>query len=488
MVTAEELREVVGADNVSDDPALLEACAGDHSFVPRMAPHYVVRVSRRESVPELVALARRTRTSLVPVSSGPPHFHGDTVPSSGDAIIVDLSGLKGIDLIDPQERVASAVEAGVTFGELIAATARDGLRLNMPLCPRSTKSVVGSLLSREPVIMPHYHWDICDPAGSMEVVFGTGDLFRTGAAAGPGDLAEQRVAGGRQKEAAGPSAMSLHRLLQGAQGTMGIVTWASVRCELAPTLEQPYFIGSEDLGKLLQAAHWLVRLRLGNELFLVDRAYFAALAAQDADQRAEVAAAAPQWLLFFNLGAYRYLPELRLQGQIEDTRELLQRLGLEALPSLAGVSAWDFLELVRTTSPEPYWKLRPRGGCQDVFFLTTYRHAPRLVEVMRRATAEAGHPPGDLGVYLQPVVQGTSYHMEFSLFFDPTDPAETAAVRGLATSVIRPLMAEGAFFSRPFGEAARFIMNQDAASVEALRKFKAVVDPAGILNPGKLCF
>ena len=142
--------------------------------------------------------------------------------------------MKKIDLIDPFERVASVVEPGVTFGELIPAVAEKGLRLNMPLQPRATKSVVGSMLSREPVIMPHYHWDISDPIGSTEVVFGTGDMFRTGAAAGPGDIAEQRAGGGVQKEAAGPSAMSLHRLLQGAQGTMGIVTWASARCELIP--------------------------------------------------------------------------------------------------------------------------------------------------------------------------------------------------------------------------------------------------------------
>jgi FAD/FMN-containing dehydrogenase len=31
-------------------------------------------------------------------------------------------------------------------------------------------------------------------------------------------------------------------------------------------------------------------------------------------------------------------------------------------------------------------------------------------------------------------------------------------------------------------------MNRDAANIEALRKVKAIVDPAGILNPGKLCF
>jgi FAD/FMN-containing dehydrogenase len=358
----------------------------------------------------------------------------------------------------------------------------------MPLQPRATKSVVGSMLSREPVIMPHYHWDIADPIGSTEVVFGTGDMFRTGAAAGPGDIAEQRVAGGRQKEAAGPSAMSLHRLFQGAQGTMGIVTWASARCELIPDREQPYFIGSNDVAKLLEAAHWLVRLRLGNELLILNNADVAALMAEDDAAHARLVAKLPPWILFFNLGAYKYLPDMRMQGQIQDTRELLQRLSLQTAENVGGIAAEEFLEAIRRPSSEPYWKLRRRGGSQDVFFLTTYAKIPGLVKAMTEAVEAAGYPAPKMGVYLQPIVQGSSCHCEFNLPYDPSDQGEARMVRGLATSTIQPLMNAGAFFSRPFGEGARQIMNRDAASMEALKKFKAIVDPAGILNPGKLCF
>ena len=396
--------------------------------------------------------------------------------------------MKKIDLVDPFERVVSIVEPGVTFGELSKAAAKKGLRLNMPLQPRKTKSVVGSMLSREPVIMPHYHWDIADPIGSTEVVFGTGDVFRTGAAAGPGTIEEQRKAGGRQKEAAGPSAMSPHRLFQGAQGTMGIVTWASARCELIPEIEQPYFIGSGDVAKLLEAAHWLIRLRLGNELLILNGADVAALMSQSDEDYGRLVAKLPQWVLFFNLGAYKYLPEMRMQGQIEDTRELLQRLGLQTAQSLGGIGAGQFLEAIRRPSDEPYWKLRRQGGCQDIFFLTTYAKIPGLIKVMSEAAEAVGYPATKMGVYLQPIVQGSSCHVEFNLFYDPTDKLETCAVRDLATNAIQPLMSAGAFFSRPFGEAARDIMNRDAASVEALKKFKAIVDPAGILNPGKLCF
>jgi FAD/FMN-containing dehydrogenase len=488
MVTQSGLEDIVGAANVSADPVVLQGYAADHSFVGAVTPQFVVKVDGLEAIQKVVRLAKETGTGLVPVSSGGPHFYGDTVPSTGDAVVVDLSGMKRVDLIDSFERVASMIEPGVTFGELIPAVAKEGLRLNMPLQPRATKSVVGSMLSREPVIMPHYHWDISDPIGSTEVVFGTGDMFRTGAAAGPGDIAEQRRGGGVQKEAAGPSATSLHRMLQGAQGTMGIVTWASARCELIPDKEQAYFLASNDVAKLLEAAHWLIRLRLGNELLILNKVDVAALFADDGAEYAKIVAKLPPWVLFFNLGAYKYFPDMRMEGQIQDTRELLQRLSLQTVQNVGGVAAGEFLEAVRRPSGEPYWKLRRQGGCQDIFFLTTNRKIPGLIRVMTEAAEAVGYAVGKMGLYLQPVVQGVNCHVEFNLFYDPSDESEAGIVRGLATDTVQPLMNAGAFFSRPFGEAARQIMNKDAVSVEALKKFKAIVDPAGILNPGKLCF
>src|SRR3972149_11243008 len=233
MVAEEKLVKIVGAAKVSHEPAALDGYAGDMSFVNAVRPECVVRPRNAEDVMKIVNLANETMTPWVAVSSGAPHFRGDTVPGVGGAIIVDLSEMKKILRVDRLNRVAM-FEPGVTFDELVPAVAKEGLRLNMPLLPRKSKSVVGSLLEREPVTMPRYHWDIADPLNCVEVVFGTGDVFRTGAAAGPGSLEEQWGAGGAQVEAAGPSTSSWYRVIQGAQGTMGIVTWASARCEILP--------------------------------------------------------------------------------------------------------------------------------------------------------------------------------------------------------------------------------------------------------------
>ncbi len=228
MITSAQLKAIVGDSNVTDDQATLQQYSRDISFVHAIKPEYVVRPRNTGDIEHLVKLARETQTPLVPVSSGPPHFRGDTVPSVGGSVIVDLSRMKRIIRVDRLNR-SVMFEPGVTFGELIPAVKEAGLRLNLPFLPRSSKSVVGSLLEREPPIMPKYHWDISDPASCFEVIFGTGDVFRTGAAAGPGNIEEQWQAGGAQKEAAGPSASSWYRLIQGAQGTMGLVSWATAR-------------------------------------------------------------------------------------------------------------------------------------------------------------------------------------------------------------------------------------------------------------------
>lgn len=488
MIERKKLAETVGESNLYDDEATLEAYSRDMSFANPTRPRFVVKPHTATEVKELVKLARETNTPLVPVSSGAPHFRGDTVPSTGGAVVVDLSEMKKIVFVDRARRVAM-VEPGVTFGELIPVAREEGIRLNMPLLPRSTKSVVGSMLEREPVVMPSYQWDVSDPLACLEVVFGTGDDFRTGQAAGPGTVEEQWAVGGRQKAPYGPHVAAWHRLVQGAQGTMGIVTWASLRCELLPQVQEAFLVGSARLGPLLEMARWLIRLRLVNECFVLSGLDLAAVSAQARPGHLQrLRSALPAWTLFYVVAGYEYFPEERVAVNIKDISALGQRLGLEPVPALGGISARELMKTVQQPSGEPYWKLRYKGGCEDVLFLAPFDRLEVLTELVARLALEDGLTVGEYGVYIQPTVQGTSCHCEFNFFYDPDDAQDVLRVKRLVAAAVRSLLDAGAFFSRPYGEAAGIVMNRDAASLDILRRLKKIFDPAAVMNPGKLCF
>jgi FAD/FMN-containing dehydrogenase len=488
MIEKGKLTRIVGVGNVINDPAVLDEYSGDISFVNRIRPVYVVKPANTEQVQKLVKLANETHTPLVPVSSGPPHFRGDTVPGTGGVVIIDLSGMNKIINVDRARRVAM-VEPGVTFGELIPAAEKEGIRLNMPLLPRKSKTVIGSLLEREPVIMPKYQWDISDPLACVEVIFGSGDEFRTGQSAGPGSVEEQWSVGGVQKAPYGPGVASWHRIIQGSQGTMGIVTWASMRCELLPSLEEPFMVGSSNLDTLMELTSWLVRLRMANECFILNSTSLAAISARKwPKDYQKLKDTLPTWILFYNVAGYEYFPEERISSHVKGIKDITQRLGIEAVKSVGGVSANEILKTVQQPSVEPYWKLRVKGACEDVLFLTINDKLDSQIYSMYNQVEKAGYPTSDLGVYIQPIVQGTGVHCEFNLFYDPENSSEVNRVKELSVSAVKSLMAKDAFFSRPYGRSAEFIVNRDAATAAVLHKLKNMFDPNHIMNPGKVCF
>ena len=488
MIEKEKLVKVFGAANVSYERATLDEYSRDMSFVNTVRPVCVVKPANAGDILKIVNLANETLTPLVPVSSGRPHFRGDTVPGTGGAVIVDLSGMKKIILVDRARRVAM-VEPGVTFEELIPAVEKEGLRLNMPLLPRKSKTVIGSILEREPVIMPRYQWDISDPLACVEVIFGSGDEFRTGQAAGPGTIDEQWAVGGVQKAPYGPGTASWHRLIQGGQGTMGIVTWASMRCEILPSLEDPFVVGSSNLDTLLELSSWLIRLRMVNECFILNNTNLAAIFTKKWPKDYQnLKDALPTWTLFYTVAGYEYFPEERVSSHIKGITDITQRLGVEAVKAAGGVSTNEMLKVVQRPSGEPYWKLRYKGACQDIFFLTINDKLGGQIGVMNDVVEKAGYPTSDMGVYIQPIVQGTGCHCEFNLFYDPGNPSELNRVRELSALAVKNLMAKGAFFSRPYGESAGMIINRDAATVAVLKKLKKIFDPNNVMNPGKVCF
>jgi FAD/FMN-containing dehydrogenase len=469
------------------DPAVLDGYSGDCSFAAPCRPSLLVYPENKEQVKAIVRLANENNMPLIPVSSGPPRFHGDTVPRERGAI-VDFSRMDRAIKIDPLNRCVT-IEPGVTYGRLIAELKRHGLRFNTPFLPRPAKSVVTSILEREPGLIPKYQFDYIDPLLTLEVVFGTGDDFRTGSASGPGDLENLKT---DMVNPWGPGLIDYVRFLSGAQGTMGLVTWATAKVEILPSLQELYFIPVDDARNLAEPMMRLLKRRIVDECLVLNNPNLAAVLAENwPGDFEELKANLPAWTIIACVAGYARRPEERIEIQRKYLQDACSELGLKPQTTLRGAAGMESAVPGLLSGPwekDPQWKLRRKGCCHDIFFLTTLSQVPRFIELMKESAVRHGYPADDMGCYVQPMVQGRGCHCEFSLPCDESNPREMAEVQSLFVDASETLAKNGAFFSRPYGPWADMAYRTNPEGVGALRKLKEIFDPNNILNPGKLCF
>ncbi|OGO00264.1 MAG: hypothetical protein A2Y90_02525 [Chloroflexi bacterium RBG_13_52_12] len=486
MALKEELMSILGPAGVTDNPESLDAYSADMSFARPMKPRVSVKPKSVEEVQAIVQWANKTQTPLVPVSSGPPHFRSDTVPTAPGAVMVDLSGMQQILHIDRRNKVA-LIEAGVTYPQLQPALAKEGLCIPTPLASRANKSVLAGLLEREPHTIPRYQWITLDPLRTIELVWGNGELFRTS------DGQNWRKPEAWTKKQApigggGPGQTDFWRVVSAAQGSMAIATWASVKCQVLPEVYKLYFVSSKKLESLTDFVYRLLRFRFGDELFILNNFTLASILGGGAEVIKKRAAELPPWTALVGIAGRERLPKERVEFQEKDISEIAQQFGLELVPEIPGARNSEIKEAILSPSGEPYWKLDYKGGSQDIFFLTTLDKTPEFVKTMY-AAAEAGrYPISDIGVYIQPVHQGASCHCEFHLPYDRNNVKETAMMREFFTKASEAMLKQGAYFSRPYGIWANMAYNRDAQTKAVLKKIKAIFDPNNVMNPGKLCF
>lgn len=482
-----QLTEIAGQANVFDGPEISEPFSLAHRLTPPLQPRFLVKPQHVDQVQKLVLWANETHTPLAPVSSGEPHLRGDSAPTAPETVLVDLSEMQRILKIDRRTRLA-LIEPGVTYTQLQPELAKEGLRLIAPLLPRNNKSVIASLLEREPVMSPRYHWNPMEPLRSLEIVWGNGDKFYSGSGTFRGEKDEDWQEGKVPLVGPGPAQLDFYKFVSAAQGSMGIVTWASVKCEVFAEARKLFLVPAESLAAVIDFTYKLLKFRFGDELFIVNNTSLACILAQEPDKVAALQATLPAWTVVVGLTGGHILPQEKVEAQENDVRDIAQQSGLKMLPAVPGCRGGKLLDLILEPSAAPYWKLRHKGSVQELFFLTTLDKTPGFVTAMHTAANEHRYPATDIGVYIQPLHQGVSCHCEFMLPFDRESEADTRTTEALFRDASRRLFKQGAFFSRPYGIWAEMVYNADAATTMATHKVKDIFDPRHIMNPGKLCF
>jgi len=477
----QDLAKIVGAKRVHDDPATLEAYSKDHSFVPLRKPLAVVRPDNTNQIKEIIDWANKALVPLIPTSSGFPKFHGDTIPTV-PGIVVDLSDLDQVLRVDRRNKIA-IIEPGVTFESLRKALEEHGMVPYTPLLPRSTKSVLASALEREPITVPKDHWDFNDPIAGGEVIIGDGHIQGFGDSAGH---TKEEVARGEAIPVIplGPSCIGWLNMVQGAQGTLGIVRWASVRCRLKPSIQKPFLIAAQDLKDIMPFLQRMMKLRFTEEVFILNGFGLANLLYEDVNEIKKICAVVPPWVLFINVSGYERYPEEEVEWKEEQIKNAALEQGLELKDALDGVSAAGLLSTLEKTADKDR-RLRFKDSCQILPFMTTLDRTPELTTTVTRMAADCGYSSTDVSIYIQPVIQGCLCECEVLYPYNTQDKQEVQKVKNLFMTAAEQLGHMGAYYSRPYGMLAD-ITYKDIQVANVLRKIKGILDPNDIMNTGKL--
>lgn len=464
-----QLTGIVGT-NFTSDSKVLEKYSQDQSFVPQRKPLYVVRPQETEQVQQIIKLANGHRLPIVPYSSG-TNNQGAAIPSYG-GVLLDLSRMNKIIEIDPEIRVAT-IEPGVTFAQLQEEAEKHDLRVCTPLELPSSASVISTYLSLAPLYSwPRYGTEFLL---AMKIVLPTGQKLNTGSANYP--------AVDKPCDPFNVVSSFLNRVWLGAQGTLGVVTWSTIKLKTLHEVNKIFFIPFEKIEDAFKPIREIKRARIGEELFVMNKMDLGLILAERFPEGViEMREVLPQETLIIALRG----PKEEVEYQVKDLEEIASDLKFELKTDLPRVknAAAKILEEIR--SPRGYEKTSCYKGARNTIpFIATIERIPEYDKIIYELATRYGYPVEDVGKILSPVEIGRVY-CQYSFQRDPKDPEDSRRVRKLFYEAGDHLMRKKAFFAWPYEPWAELVYNRAEKYHLLTEKFKKIVDPNNIMNPGKL--
>ena len=183
----------------------------------------VVRPATTAEVAAVVAACAEARTPVVPQGGNTGMVGGGTPHASGDEVVVSLARLNRVRAVDA-DNATMTVEAGVTLAAAQEAARAAGLAFPLSLASEGSCTIGGNLATNAGGTAVLRYGNARELALGVEVVLADGSVL---------DLAR-----GLRKDNTG---YDLKQLFIGAEGTLGIVTAAVLKLFAAPRTQVTAF-------------------------------------------------------------------------------------------------------------------------------------------------------------------------------------------------------------------------------------------------------
>lgn len=484
-----------------DDSVVTRAAYSTDSSLYRVVPQAVVRPRHPDELAAVVDVARELRVPLTMRGAG-TSIAGNAV---GAGLVVDtLKHLNRVHSVDAEAGTA-VVDPGTVHAVLQKAAAPHGWRFG-PDPSTHTRCTIGGMIGNNACGSRALGYGrMVDNVEALSVVLGTGeqlelggDAPRTGGGSvdaldrlAAGDLAQIRTQFGRfGRQVSGYSLEHLlpengrrvDRFLVGSEGTLGVVTKATVR--------------------------------------LVRDAPVRTLVALGYPSMAEAADAVPALLAF---------PIVACEGLDARIVDIVRRSG-KSVPDLPRGAGWMFAEITGETVPETEAVARSLvavAGALESRIVTDPKEAAALWRIREDGAGlaarsltrpaysgweDAAVPPEHLGAWLRDFddllrahdLDGVPYghfgdgcvHVRIDFPLVPGAGATTTAADGQAAfrsfieAAAGALQKYGGSLSGEHGDgrARSELLSTmyDARSLELFAEAKAICDPLGVMNPGNI--
>jgi FAD/FMN-containing dehydrogenase len=421
------------------------------TFFSDYAPTKTVLPTSAGEVQEIIKHANRTKTPLVPVSTG-SNLQETHLPSVRGATAVNLSQLDRILYFDAKNRNA-VIEPGVTFEQLEKVCEEEGLRTLTAIDVPKEASVLGTYLEMMPLYgWPKYHpWEML----TMQGFRADGESFATGQMAMKQDRPD--------KYSWGVSFAQVARLFCQAQGTLGIITAVAVTLKTATPENQVLFFPCKNINEATSALKTFIATEEPHEIFAVNRTYFAELLGDVSAKEL------PAWTVVL---VNRGFEKEEVTYKKKDYAVLAKKLGGEILTKLSRTAEQRILAEIASPSGPAVHAAEDREWAPFVTMATA-----------QQIKDTAGLFAKNSGAIIMPLQAGACFYYQPDLRYEQKNlkkaRAEYAAVCG-------KLLKAGVMFPRPSAPIAKQVASLYKDYFKLLRSIKKAVDPNTIMNPGKL--
>ncbi|MBI5578516.1 MAG: FAD-binding oxidoreductase [Deltaproteobacteria bacterium] len=446
------LSAMVAPDRFSTGPSNRELHLRDISFHQGSLPAGIIWPVTTEEVARILAWTYENDVPVTPWGAG-TSTEGNPVPTRG-GLVMDLTRMNRILDIRPQDLQAD-VEPGVLRKELNRQTGKHGLFF--PPDPGADATIGGMIANNASGVQTVKYGATKDYVMRMTVVLPRGQVIHTGCKA--------------PKSSAG---YDLTRLFVGSEGTIGVVTEATLRLTGIPSHYLAATIRFPDLEKASEAVALMIGSGLGPAaLELLPPGLIGLMNREKNLGLAEVPS------LFCEFHA---ISANALQETAHLAKDLCEECG-----------ATGFQYATAEADRKDLWRARHEA------WETIHRAHPKQETLIVDAAVPISRYP-EMVVFAQQAVdarQAIGYvfghagdgNLHVVMAGDPANRTEWGKLEAINQAIVEKAIQVGGTCTGEHGVGIgkrKFMQMEHGESFELMRQIKNLIDPKGLMNPGKI--